>query len=80
MSVSLIVIHGEAIAPHSPILAPPMTGGELQYTSLDRHTGNIKKGTLLLSHSAQLDSLPLISALVRHRIQSSTCLQNQNMN
>lgn len=41
--------------------------------------GNLKKGTLLLSHSAQLGLLPLISALPRRRIWSSTCLQNQNM-
>lgn len=65
---------------YSPIQSHPMTGGEFQYTGLVRHMGNITKGTLVLLHSAQLDSLPLISALVRHRIQSSTCLQNQNMN
>ena len=61
-----IVIPGEAIVSSSLTLAPTMTGvtySTLVWTGI---LGNIKQGTLLLSQSAQLGSLPLISALVRH--------------
>lgn len=54
-----------------------MTGGEIRYTGLSIQMGDVRKATRLLS---RLESLPLISALVRHCTESSTCLQNQNMN